>query len=249
MRKALSLFLVSSFVVANAACGGGSPTPPKPPEEPVGAADSGADMPAPPSGSMADSGASAEPASTGSTETAPPPKAAGVSLPADTVKIALKGKKTANLELKSDGTVMNAGKAAAKITSSEVQDKDGKALLTVSGDAVNTPGGTSVANFQGDDLVSAKGDKLSMKDDGSLTWTAGGKDTPAGKAEGGASAKRATLLAAWFVLSPPPKEKAPAAGAAGAGGKDTATKPGAGGKDTGTKPGGKDTGTKPAPKK
>lgn len=249
MRKALSLFLVSSFVVANAACGGGSPTPPKPPEEPVGAADSGADMPAPPS-TGSDAGASAEPASTGSTETAAaPPTPVGVSLPKDTVKIALKGKKTATLELKSDGTVMNAGKAAAKITSSEVQDKDGKALLTVSGDAVNTPAGTSVANFQGDDLVGAKGDKLSMKDDGSLTWTAGGKDTPAGKAEGGAAAKRATLLAAWFVLSPPPKEKAPAAGAGGAGGKDTATKPGAGGKDTGTKPAGKDTGTKPAPKK
>jgi hypothetical protein len=236
MRKALSLLLVSSMFVVGAACGGKEPVPPKPPEsEPVGASEAGADMPAPPATSLATGGGDAG-AAEASTAPTPPPTPVGVTLPSDTVKIALKGKKTANLELKSDGTVMSGGKPAAKITSSEVQDKDGKAVLSVSGDAVNTPSGTSVANFQGDDLVGAKGDKLSMKDDGTLTWTSGGKDSPAGKAEGASSAKRATLLAAWFVLSPPPApEKAAPAKPAG--------------KETPAKPAGKETPAKPAPKK
>lgn len=229
MRNTLALVLVASMFAA--ACGGEAPVPKPPETEPVAAADAAADMPPPAPTTVATADKPAEPPP-------PPPPAPAIALPKDTVKIALKGKKTATLELHADGSVTNGGKAAASMSAEgDIKDAKGAAVLSVKGDAVSTPGGTAVATFSGDgELASPKGDKLAIADDGALTWTAGGKGAPAGKAEGAGSAKRATLLAAWFVLSPPPADK-PAA-------KDPPAKPA--GKDTPAKPAG---GDKPAPKK
>lgn len=189
-------------------------------------------MPPPASSTLAtggDAGPEAKPGIPDPNSTPPTPVGA-ITLPKDTVKIALKGKKTATLELKSDGSVTNGGKAAASMSAEgEIKDAKGTAVLSVKGDAVSTPGGTAVATFSGDgELANPKGDKLAIADDGALTWTAGGKGAPAGKAEGAGSAKRATLLAAWFVISPPPADK-PAA-------KEPAPKPA--GKEPAPKPAG-----------
>jgi hypothetical protein len=209
--KLNSVFAASFALVAAcglAACGGDNKEPPKTPDTEIPSTpDAGADMPAPPS---TESSEATPPPSTTPSETASetPAAPAGLAMPESTVKVSLKGKKTAKLEIKSDGSVSNGGKASAKITSNEVQDASGKTLATVSGDAIKTASGADWASFQGDDLVLAKGDKLSLADDGVLTWTAGGKGTPAGKADGVGAAKKATLIAAAWVISPPPAEKA-----------------------------------------
>lgn len=229
MRNTLALVLAASMFTA--ACGGEAPVPKPPEQEPVGS-DASADMPPPGPNTLATGGDAGTPeAKPNIPDPATPPPAA-IPLPKDTVKIALKGKKTAALELHSDGSVTNAGKPAASMNAEgEIKDAKGAAVLSVKGDAVSTPGGTAVATFSGDgELANAKGDKLAIADDGALTWTAGGKGAPAGKAEGVGTAKRATLLASWFVLSPPPADK-PAA-------KDPPPKPAGGDKPAGGKPAG-----------
>jgi hypothetical protein len=140
----------------------------------------------------------------------PDPNAAPttLSLPPSTAKIALKGKKPTNLELKTDGTVTNAGKAVAKVSGMKLESPDGKTLLAVEKDAVNTGDGAAYGTFAGDELTITKaGDKVSLGDDGTLTWTAGGKPNPLGKFEGAGSAKRAAVLAAAFVVAPPAADK------------------------------------------
>jgi hypothetical protein len=72
----------------------------------------------------------------------------------------------------------------------------------------------------------AKGDKLTLADDGTLTMTSGGKAAPLGKFDGAGTAKRSAVLAAAFVLAPPAADK-PAA---------TPAKPAAGAKPAAAKP-------------
>ena len=209
--KSTALALVLSAV---AACGGEPPAVKSPETEPVAAA-STADMPPPAP-------------TTASTEKAPVPEApvsgvadpnaapATLSLPPATAKIAMKGKKTANVELKTDGTVTNGGKAVAKVAGTKLESPDGKTLLAVEKDAVNTADAAAYGTFSGDELTITKsGDKLALGDDGTLTWTAGGKANSLGKFEGAGNAKRAAVLAAAFVVAPPAADKpAPAEKAA-----------------------------------
>ena len=209
--KSTALALVLSAV---AACGGEPPAVKSPETEPVAAA-STADMPPPAP-------------TTASTEKAPVPEApvsgvadpnaapATLSLPPATAKIAMKGKKTANVELKTDGTVTSGGKAVAKVSGTKLESPDGKTLLAVEKDAVNTADAAAYGTFSGDELTITKsGDKLALGDDGTLTWTAGGKANSLGKFEGAGNAKRAAVLAAAFVVAPPAADKpAPAEKAA-----------------------------------
>ena len=207
----------SSFVVlallgalTTAACGGEPPAPKTPETEPV-ASSAPADMPAPPA--------------TVAAPGVPDPNAAPstLALPTAVAKIEMKGKKAAKVELKSDGTVANGGKAVAKITGMTLQSPDGgKTFLTVGSDgAVTTADGASYGSFAGDDLTMAKGDKLTLADDDTLTMTSGGKAAPLGKFDGAGTAKRSAVLAAAFVLSPP-AAPAPAAAAKPAGAKPAA---------------------------
>lgn len=216
----------TSFVVlallgalTTAACGGEPPAPKTPETEPV-ASSTPADMPAPPA-----TVAAPEKPATEATPGVPDPNAAPstLALPTAVAKIEMKGKKAAKVELKSDGTVANGGKAVAKVTGMTLQSPDGgKTFLTVGSDgAVTTADGASYGAFAGDDLTMAKGDKLTLADDGTLTMTSGGKAAPLGKFDGAGTAKRSAVLAAAFVLSPP-AAPAPAAAAKPAGAKPAA---------------------------
>lgn len=197
--KKLATALVLPIVIA--ACGGGDKEPPKAPEVTPPAAT--AEAPKPAETAPVATAEAPKPAETAKpADTTPPP--APLAMPKEDVKISITTKK-ANLVVKSDGTVQNGGKTSAKLTGTEMQDKDGKSVAMIAGDKVTSPSGDAVATFQGDDLVGANGDKLSMGADGTLTWTSGGKDTKVGKVEKAGDAKRAAMLAAWTVLAPAPK--------------------------------------------
>jgi hypothetical protein len=214
MFRAYSSLAVLAVLFSAAACGGDPPTPKTPETEPVAA--STPDMPPPP--------ATVATAETKPTTDAPPPgipdpnaPPTTLALPTATAKLALKGKKPTNVELKSDGSVTNAGKAVAKVSGLALQGPDGKSLLTVGNDGAVTDGsGASYGSFTGDELTTAKGDKLALGEDGTLTMTSAGKASPLGKFENVGGAKRSAILAAAFVLAPPAAEKpAPAAKPAG----------------------------------
>jgi hypothetical protein len=194
--------------LSTAACGGEPPAPKTPEMEPV-ASTAPADMPAPPATAAA---TESKPATDTPAPGVPDPNAAPttLALPTAVAKIEMKGKKAAKVELKSDGTVANGGKAVAKVTGMTLQSPDGgKTFFTVASDgAVTTGDGASYGSFAGDDLTMAKGDKLALADDGTLTLTSGGKAAPLGKFDGAGTAKRSAVLAAAFVLAPPVAEKA-----------------------------------------
>jgi hypothetical protein len=143
-----------------------------------------------------------------------PAATATLALPTATAKVALKGKKPGAVEIKSDGSVMSAGKMVGKISGMAMQNADGKDLLKVGSDgAVTTDGGTAYGSFTGDELTLAKGDKVSVGDDGTVTMTTAGKAAPLGKFENLGAAKKAAALAVAFISAPPPAEKPAAAGA------------------------------------
>jgi hypothetical protein len=207
MSRANSTLVVSAILfsaIVATACGGSEPAAKAPEMEPVATAAPATDMPAPPSTAAA---TDAKPATDTPAPGVPDPAAAPttLALPTATAKIDMKGKKAAKVELKSDGTVANGGKAVAKVSGMALQSPDGgKTFLTVGSDgAVTTSDGASYGSFAGDDLTMAKGDKLTLADDGTLTMTSGGKAAPLGKFDGAGSAKRSAVLAAAFVIAPP----------------------------------------------
>ncbi|MBS2020049.1 MAG: hypothetical protein JST00_44720 [Deltaproteobacteria bacterium] len=203
--------VLAAVISALAACGGDPPQPKTPDPEPVATGAASADMP-PPAPTTASTEKPATPEAPVSGVADPNAAPVTLSLPPATAKIAMKGKKTANVELKTDGTVTNGGKAVAKVSGTKLETPDGKTVLAVEKDAVNTGDGAAYGTFAGDELTITKaGDKLSLGDDGTLTWTAGGKASPLGKFEGAGNAKRAAVLAAAFVVAPPAADKAPAA--------------------------------------
>ncbi len=189
--------LVVLALLFTAACGGSEPAPKAPEPEPAPVAD----MPAPAVAEVA------KPVEAPMPEPVAAP--AVLALPAATAKIDMKGKKAAKVELKSDGTVTNGGKAVAKVSGMALQSPDGaKSLLSVGSDgAVTTGDGGSYGSFSGDELTMTKGDKLTLGDDGMLTMTSAGKTAPLGKFDGASTAKRSAVLAAAFVLAPPAAAK------------------------------------------
>jgi len=240
----LSLVTAAGFAVA---CGGSDPPAKAPETEPIATAAATADMPPPAATAPATTPtASADAPAPG----VPDPSAAPatLALPSSTAKIAMKGKKAANVELKTDGTVTNGGKAVAKVSGTKVESPDGKTLLAVDKDTVNAGDGAAYGTFSGDELTMSKGgDKLTLADDGKLTMTSGGKPTELGKFDGVGSAKRSAVLAAALVLSPPAAEKAATTAKPAGGDKPATAKPAGGEKPVTTaKPAG---GDKPATKK
>jgi hypothetical protein len=199
--------LLALFTIAPGCGGKKPPTPPS--TDAIDAAGAGVDMPgdAGPVATGGDAGASE-----GGAPGVPDPTAAPatIALPTATAKIALKGKKPGTVELKSDGTVTSGGKPVGKISGMALQNADGKSLLTVGADGAVTAGeaATAYGSFTGDELTLAKGDKLAIGDDGTITMTTGGKGAPLGKYENLGSAKRAGLLAVAIVVAPPAAEKA-----------------------------------------
>ena len=221
----ISLVAIPLFALLTASCGGKKP--PTPPSTESIDASTGADMPAPPStvGLAGDAGPATDAGAPGLPEPVASP--ATIALPTATAKVALKGKKPGAVEIKSDGSVMSGGKLVGKISGTAMQSADGKDLLKVGSDgAVTSDGGAAYGSFAGDELTLAKGDKVSVGDDGTVTMTTGGKAAPLGKFENLGAAKKAAALAVAFISAPP--AAAPAA--------------------TPAKPAGKPAG-KPAPKK
>lgn len=197
MRRT-SAFVIAAFVFAIGACRGEA-QPAKSPDE--------AAEPPPDTGEVTmanpDGGAPPDP-------DAPPGAVAALPLPKAAVKIVLKGKKPVSLELKPDGTLANGATIAASMSSEGgIKDAKGNPVLVVKGDAVNTISGATIATFSGEnELANVNGDKLTLADNGALTWTASGKESTVGKVESAGTAKRAALVGAWMVLFPPPSDKA-----------------------------------------
>jgi len=202
----ISLVAVPLFALLTVAACGGKKPPAPPSMEAVDA--SAADMPAPPStvGLTSDAGPSSDGGSTATAD--PPPAPANIALPTATAKATLKGKKPGAVEIKADGSVSSGGKMIGKIAGMAMQNADGKDLLKVGSDgAVTTDSGAAYGSFTGDELTLAKGDKVSVGDDGAVTMTTAGKAAPLGKFENLGAAKKAAALAVAFLNAPPAAEK------------------------------------------
>lgn len=112
-------------------------------------------------------------------------------------------KKGKTVEVKKDGTITADGKPVAKISGDQIDALDGSGtLVTVSmdgsliGQAVR-PG----LKLEGDDLVSDKGAKISVGDDGTVSSTKDGKSETLAKVEGGADAKRTAVLVTSVLVA------------------------------------------------
>lgn len=146
--------------------------------------------------------------------TAPAPaadtKASGAGAAGGMIKVvamkltsAKKSKTDKAVELKADGTVTVDGKPAAKVKGDQVDSIEGTSMLTVGVDGSLVGNGVKPGfKFEGDELASDSGIKLTVGDDGAITATKDGKSEVIGKAEGGASAKRAALIATvlWMTI-------------------------------------------------
>ncbi len=199
---------IGIFLLGTVACG--DMPPPKPPETtPNAEVDSGDPLATSSGGEAMDGGVPVADST--------PPAPAALALPSAAAKLKVEGKKKLDVEIKSDGTVNNAGKMAAKISGMELAGPDGKTALKVDGDGnIATADGAPYAKFEGDDLTTQTSTRWSIGDDGALSSTDDkGKKTAMGKSEGVGSAKRASLLAvafiSWGMKAPAPKGKKPGA--------------------------------------
>ena len=204
MKTALSLASVLVLSLGAAACGG-DPKPAQSPESNAGITETSAkeDMPPPPA---KEGDAPAAPAD----ETAAGAGPGGGVIKVAAMKLApvKKGKNDKAVELKEDGTVTIDGKPAATIKGDQVDSTGGTSMLTIGVDGSLVGNGVkSGMKFEGDDVVSEGGVKLSVGEDGTITATKDGKSEAIAKVEGGASAKRAALILAVLWMSVPTEVK------------------------------------------
>lgn len=194
------LFTCSGLV----ACGGAQKNS-KSPESSSGITETSTKEDMPP----AEAKEAATPASMAGTDTVTPAlgdRAAGgmIKLAAMKLTSAKKGKKADKpIELKADGTVLIDGKPAAKVKGDQVDSIGGTSMLTVGVDGSLVGNGVKPGfKFEGDELTTESGLKLAVGDEGAITVTKDGKSEVIGKAEGGAAAKRAALIATvlWMTI-------------------------------------------------
>jgi hypothetical protein len=222
--KTLGTLLVSLSIsvscVAFTACGGDK-SGPKSPESNSGITETSAkeDMPPPPAKS-ADTAASPTDAK------AEGQGAAGGMLKLSAMKVTTtrpaKDKNSPKpVELKADGSILVDGKPAAKVKGDQVDSTEGTSMVTigVSGGLVGN-GVKSGFRFEGDDLVTDDGLKVTVGEDGTISATKDGKTESFAKAEGGAGAKRTALVLAALWMNIPTAPQGDKASA-----KPTATKP------------------------
>jgi hypothetical protein len=186
------------FLAGSVACGGGDTPPANVPESTPPAVDAGSTLAPTTTTETADAAASV---ATATPEPAAAPAPAALALPTGSAKLKFKTTKDFDLELKSDGTVNNAGKPAAKISGMELQDASGKSQLKVDSDGnITTSEGAPYAKFEGDTLATNTGAKYSIGDDGALQTTPEkGAAKSVGKTTDVGSAKRSALLSVAFV--------------------------------------------------
>lgn len=233
-RTTIKPFALSAILLA-AACGGSDKPEPKAPEtEPVASA-APADLPPPPA--------------TAAVEPAPAPAPAPEPVKLDVAAAKFTPAKTAKnakaFEVKADGTVQSGGKPVLKVSGDHLEDATGKTVLTVGTDGTLTGADyKSGFKFQGDDIVSEDGAKVSVAEDGTVNGTFNKKTDTLGKFDS-ASAKKTAALVSFVLLAPKDAVKAaPAAPEGKAAGKD---KPA--GKDAAPAAGGSKDAAKPAPAK
>jgi hypothetical protein len=202
MRTLKALSAVAVLAVLQAC--GGEPKPAHSPEPTLTSDSSQADMPAAP----------ADKASEPATEDKPGADAQSGIIKVAAMKLvpAKKGKDDKAVELKADGTITVDGKPFAKVAGDQVDALDGGGTLVTVGIDGSLVGQAVKPGFKfdGDDLVTDTGAKLSIGDDGTLTSTKDDKAETLGKLEGGEQAKRAALIVAVLTM----KTTAPAVPAA-----------------------------------
>lgn len=197
LRLAAALVVCSGLTVV--ACGGAS-KPSNLAEANVAIeGDAEEDMPAPPAKEADEAAAEAPSAGSG---------AAGGVIALAPMKFtpAKKDKSVAfkSLELKGDGTVLIDGKPAATIKGDEVDSAGGTSMLTVGVDGSLVGNGVKPGmKFDGDDLVTDTGVRLSVGDDGTITASKNDKAEVLGTAENGAASRRAALVVAVLWMNVP----------------------------------------------
>jgi hypothetical protein len=175
MKNVTRWFIVSALAATGAlafACGGGS-------SEGGGSSTPSASAPATTSAPVQSSAAAATTTAPTVTPTMLPP--------ITIVAMKLSGPKLkGTVEIKDDGSIVGPdGKTVAKITSAEMQDKDGKTLVSVSTDGAVTIAGAQHGGKFNDknELVIDNGAKFSIDDSGALNLIdeKGQKDKDSGK--------------------------------------------------------------------
>lgn len=170
-------------LISISACGGETP-PPQAPETP--AAQPPASPPPAPEASAASTPAETE-KEKAEAAPEPPPE------PAVVVKslkfVPAKGSRIKEMELGSDGSIMQAGKLVAKIVNDELQDADGNPIASIAkGGTVSISGSDKQLSFSAsDDLERDDGMKVSIAEDGTPTIVKKEKakpETNLGKFEG-----------------------------------------------------------------
>jgi hypothetical protein len=187
------------------ACGGGDNPPPNTADNAPSASAPPADTTPPPADTAPAPSASAPPADT---TPAPPPAPPPITVAA--LKFTASGAGFTSAELQADGSIVVKGKTVAKINNNEVDDAAGKALFTVGADgSLSGDGLGRKASFTGDDLTGDDGAKISIADDGTVSFTGPkGKTKKVGKIDNVGSAKRAaTIVVAYKWLTHEKKGK------------------------------------------
>lgn len=195
MRLGIASVLVVCSSLLVAACGGDGKRVRSPEMDDVLADNSTEeDMPPPP----------VKEADLSSAEVVEGPGAAGgmIKLAPMTFTPAKKGQ-TGSIELKEDGTVLIDGKPAAAIKGDQVDSTGGTSMLTVGVDGSLVGNGVSSAmKFEGDDVVTESGIRLSVGEDGTITASKDGKTETIATVENGAASPRAALIVAvlWMEI-------------------------------------------------
>ncbi len=187
------------------ACGGGDNPPPNTADNAPSASAPVDTAPAP-----ADTTPTPEPsASAPPADTTPPPPPAPPPITVSALKFTASGPGFVSAELQADGSIVVKGKTVAKINNNEVDDPAGKALFSVGTDgSLSGDGLEKKASFSGDDLTGDEGVKISIADDGTVSFTGPkGKTKKIGKIDNVGSAKRAAaIVVAYHWLTHEHKE-------------------------------------------
>jgi hypothetical protein len=178
------------------ACGGGDNPPPNTADNAPSASAPPADSTPPP----ADTTPPAPSASAPPVDTTPAPPPAPPPITVSAFKFTASGPGFVSAELQADGSIVVKGKTVAKINNNEVDDPTGKALFAVGPDgSLSGDGLEKKASFSGDDLTGDDGVKISIADDGTVSFTGPkGKTKKIGKIDSVGSAKRAAAIVVAF---------------------------------------------------
>jgi predicted small lipoprotein YifL len=199
MKTRTTIAMVLALAFPLAACGQSKPAQ-SPDDVAAETTSTSPDMPPPAKEATAAPEAAAAPA-----EAAPAPAVAGgvIKIAALKVTPAKKGKDK-TVDVKDDGTVSIGGKAAAMIKGDSVDTVRGTSMVTVGIDGSLVGNGVAPGfKFDGDDLVTDGGARLTVGSDGAITASRKGKTATLAKTDGPPDAKRAALVVTVLYMTVP----------------------------------------------